>query len=107
MKRRYYRWIEMGVLDEMLSVLAREADLEWGRNKRSAKSMGWKAPAPPVLEWHRLGWTNRERSNGRDVILRRRVTPSTPGITKSYCRFRRGDPVLIYIASLTQFSKHM
>ena len=28
-KRRYYRWIEMGVLDAMLSVLAREADLEW------------------------------------------------------------------------------
>src|SRR5262245_2363892 len=28
-KRRYYRWIEMGVLDEMLPVLAREADLEW------------------------------------------------------------------------------
>ncbi len=27
-KRRYYRWIEMGVLDDMLSVLAREADLE-------------------------------------------------------------------------------
>jgi transposase len=28
-KRRYYRWIEMGVLDEMLAHLAREADLEW------------------------------------------------------------------------------
>ena len=28
-KRRCYRWIEMGVLDEMLAVLAREADLEW------------------------------------------------------------------------------
>ncbi|HST93018.1 MAG TPA: IS5 family transposase [Brevundimonas sp.] len=28
-KRRYYRWIEMGVLDAMLSVLARDADLEW------------------------------------------------------------------------------
>nr|WP_246622430.1 IS5 family transposase [Rhizobium laguerreae] len=28
-KRRYYRWIEMGVLDEMLAMLAREADLEW------------------------------------------------------------------------------
>lgn len=28
-KRRYYRWIEMGVLDDMLMVLAREADLEW------------------------------------------------------------------------------
>ena len=28
-KRRYYRWIEMGVLDTMLAVLAREADLEW------------------------------------------------------------------------------
>jgi len=28
-KRRYYRWIEMGVLDAMLTVLAREADLEW------------------------------------------------------------------------------
>jgi transposase len=28
-KRRYYRWIEMGVLDAMLLVPAREADLEW------------------------------------------------------------------------------
>lgn len=28
-KRRYYRWIEMGVLDEMLALLACEADLEW------------------------------------------------------------------------------
>jgi transposase len=28
-KRRYYRWIEMGVLDHILAALAREADLEW------------------------------------------------------------------------------
>ena len=28
-KRRYYRWIEMGALDAMLAVLSREADLEW------------------------------------------------------------------------------
>jgi transposase len=28
-KRRYYRWIEMGVLDDILEALAREADLEW------------------------------------------------------------------------------
>lgn len=28
-KRRYYRWIEMGVLDAMLAMLAHEADLEW------------------------------------------------------------------------------
>lgn len=28
-KRRYYRWIEMGVLDDMMTALAREADLEW------------------------------------------------------------------------------
>jgi hypothetical protein len=28
-KRRYYRWIEMDVLDEILAALAREADLEW------------------------------------------------------------------------------
>ena len=28
-KRRHYRWIEMGVLDAMLEHLAREADLEW------------------------------------------------------------------------------
>ena len=28
-KRRYYSWIEMSVLDAMLAVLAREADLEW------------------------------------------------------------------------------
>ena len=28
-KRRYCRRIEMGVLDDMLATLAREADLEW------------------------------------------------------------------------------
>jgi len=28
-KRRYYRWIEMGVLDRILAAFAREADLEW------------------------------------------------------------------------------
>jgi len=28
-KWRYYRWIEMGVLDAILAALAREADLEW------------------------------------------------------------------------------
>jgi transposase len=28
-KRRYYRWIEMGVLDRILAALVREADLEW------------------------------------------------------------------------------
>lgn len=28
-KRRYYRWIQMGVLDAIFEALAREADLEW------------------------------------------------------------------------------
>ena len=28
-KRRFYRWIEMGVLDAILAALTREADLEW------------------------------------------------------------------------------
>ena len=28
-KRRYYRWIKMGVVDAVLAALAREADLEW------------------------------------------------------------------------------
>jgi len=28
-KRCYYRWIEMGVLDKVLSTLIQEADLEW------------------------------------------------------------------------------
>ena len=28
-KRRYYRWIEMGVLDRVLAHLIREAGLEW------------------------------------------------------------------------------
>ena len=28
-KRRHYRWIEMGVLDAILAALAQEADLEW------------------------------------------------------------------------------
>ena len=27
-KRRYYRWVERGVLDEVLAALSREADLE-------------------------------------------------------------------------------
>ena len=29
MKRRHYRWIEMGVLDDILAAVAQEADLEW------------------------------------------------------------------------------
>lgn len=28
-KRRYYRWVERGVLDQVLAVLSAEADLEW------------------------------------------------------------------------------
>ena len=28
-KRRYYRWIEMGVLESLFEALAREADLDW------------------------------------------------------------------------------
>lgn len=28
-KRRYYRWIEMGILDAIFETLAREADMEW------------------------------------------------------------------------------
>jgi transposase len=28
-KRRYYRWIERGVLNAMFETLAREADMEW------------------------------------------------------------------------------
>ena len=28
-KRRYYRWIDMGVLHAILTVLAQDADLEW------------------------------------------------------------------------------
>ncbi|CAH1663987.1 transposase [Hyphomicrobiales bacterium] len=28
-KRHYYRWIEMGVLDRLFEALAQEADLDW------------------------------------------------------------------------------
>lgn len=28
-KRRYHRWIDMGVLDDILIAVAQEADLEW------------------------------------------------------------------------------
>lgn len=28
-KRRYYRWIENGVLDQLFEALAQEADLDW------------------------------------------------------------------------------
>jgi transposase len=28
-KRRYYRWIEMGVFDRLFEAIAREPDLEW------------------------------------------------------------------------------
>ena len=39
-KRRYYRWIEMGVLDEILAALAREADLEWLMIDSTRRSRG-------------------------------------------------------------------
>ena len=29
-KRRYYRWIEMGVLNRIFEAMAAEPDLEWG-----------------------------------------------------------------------------
>ena len=35
-----------------------------GLNKSSPKSMGWKAPAPPVLEWHRVWKAPALRENG-------------------------------------------
>jgi transposase len=41
-KRRYYRWIEMGVLDDMLETLAREADLEWLIREEGPGSRGWR-----------------------------------------------------------------
>lgn len=28
-KRRYYRWIEMGVFDRLFEAMARDPDLEW------------------------------------------------------------------------------
>jgi len=28
-KRRYYRWVENGVLDQLFAALAQEADLDW------------------------------------------------------------------------------
>lgn len=28
-KRRYYRWVESGVLDRMLEAMSRDADMEW------------------------------------------------------------------------------
>ena len=59
-KRRYYRWIEMGALDGILAALAREADLEWlmidstivrahqqaatGRKKGAKKTRLWGVP---------------------------------------------------------------
>ena len=35
-----------------------------GQNKSSPKSMGWKAPAPPVLRWHRVWKAPALRENG-------------------------------------------
>jgi transposase len=59
-KRRYYRWIAMGVLEAMFEALAREADMEWlmidstivrahqqaaGARKKKGGRRAWAAPA--------------------------------------------------------------
>src|ERR1700728_1208415 len=67
-KRRYYRWIEMGVLDEILAALAREGDLEWLRidhqNPRRRRCAG-KSGAPDRIagtaQRHRLRARARRR----------------------------------------------
>ena len=71
-KRRYYRWIQMGVLDAILAALAREADLEWlmidstivrahqqaagaRRQKGGRMPKAWSLPSRPSTKIHAAG----------------------------------------------------
>ena len=54
-KRRYYRWIERGVLDEILAALAREADLEWLMID------------PTIVQPHQHAAGARRKKRGRDA----------------------------------------
>ena len=58
-KRRYYRWIEMGVLDAVLAAFACEADLEWLMieldHRASASARSRRAPAKRGADAQGLG----------------------------------------------------
>ena len=58
-KRRYYRWIEMGVLDTILAALSREADLEWLMidfdNRAGASAGGRRSPGKRGADAQGLG----------------------------------------------------
>ena len=74
-KRRSYRWIEMGVLDDILSALAREADLEADdrQNHRAGTSAGSRRPPgkrgrmPKAFTRSRGGLSSPGQSN--DIAL--------------------------------------
>lgn len=45
MMRRYYRWVEMGVLDEMVAILARETGQRWLTSRALSRSRFVMPPA--------------------------------------------------------------
>ena len=67
-KRRYYRWIERGVLDEVLAALSREADLEpISTQPAQAGKKGGACPGP---------WPVSRRLEHQDPRRRRRAWQS-------------------------------
>ena len=74
-KRRYYRWIEMGVLDRLFSALAEEADLEWV----AIDSTSIRAQAQAAGAAHKRGALRPRVLAARGAALGPRSTPaSTP-----------------------------
>jgi transposase len=78
-KRRYYRWIEMGVLDGILAALTREADLEWLMID------------PTIVRAHRYAAGARRQKGGRMPkalagLAEGRARKSTPLATRSAIR---------------------
>ena len=78
-KRRYYRWIEMGVLDGILEALAREADLEWLMTELDHRARPSACRRRLMAKTHRSTRNDHLHRNAR--LVTRRSAAMTLGIT--------------------------
>lgn len=79
-KRRYYRWIEKGVLDRVFEAVAAEPDLEWVMLDATViRAHAQAAGAPKKGGTGRPGaWPFSRRLRNQDPRLRRRARPACP-----------------------------
>jgi hypothetical protein len=92
-KRRSYRRIEMGVLDDMLETLAREADLEWlmiystivRATSTPLARVRLKGADPRGLGWSRGGLSAKIHAATEGA----RASPPTDRLTRPAQRHRR------------------